>query len=249
MRAFCFCRYAEFIGRITPAEGQCSGILIQGAELKRAIRAILVSSALLLVPVALRAQESNKPPNDVSAGSVSTPIKISKNDLTAHGFSFDERERPMCKINGPEGTCRVEAFIFAEKRVDEASFSCSKLDRASYVGHCVKGKLDGFAIVIADGSTKLTREAFISYFHEGRMAYPTLTSDLVGDLDFGVREKMSSYGCVYFGKWDKSAQRCARFSEIYGSDIFTESNAQKLRDGTFDLSNYGRKFAEFIHRK
>jgi hypothetical protein len=54
---------------------------------------------------------------------------------------------------------------------------------------------------------------------------------------------------VYFGKWDKSSERCALFTEIYGKDIFTESNAQKLRDGTFDLNYYRAKFLEFMQQK
>jgi len=156
----------------------------------------------------------------------------------------------MCKISGPEGPCRVEAFVWGETtKNDEARFTCKKLDRATYVGHCVKGKLDGLSLVIADGSKKLVKEAHISYFDEGRIAYPTLTSFLAGDNNFGVMEKGRGYGCVYFGKWDKSSERCGLFTEIYGKDIFTESNAQKLRDGTFDLEHYRAKFLDFIQRK
>jgi hypothetical protein len=94
-----------------------------------------------------------------------------------------------------------------------------------------------------------SKEAFISYFLKGRIAYPALTSFLDGNTNFGVDDlkrkvgkveipKRCAYGCVYFGKWDKAADRCGRFSEMYGPDIFTESSAQKLRDGTFDLNHY-----------
>ncbi len=155
----------------------------------------------------------------------------------------------MCKISGSEGTCRVEAFIFGETRNDKDAYTCGKLDRSTYVGHCVDGKLDGLSLVIADGKKKAVREAFLSYFSEGRIAYPALKSYLSGDSNFGVREKRSSYGCVYFGKWDESTKRCAKFIEIYGRDLFTDSNAQKLRSGTFDLDYYRTKFLEFVQRQ
>ncbi|HEX3819596.1 MAG TPA: hypothetical protein VHW45_04655 [Candidatus Sulfotelmatobacter sp.] len=152
-------------------------------------------------------------------------------------------------ISGPEGVCRVEAFVSSEKTTDDARWTCSKLDRASYIGHCVHGKLDGLSLVIADGSTKDGKEAFISYYLDGRIAYPALTSWLVGDLNFGAQEQRQNYGCVYFGKWDRSAERCGRFAEIYGSDLFTESNAQKIRDGSLDLSQYRDKFLESLAQK
>jgi hypothetical protein len=143
-----------------------------------------------------------------------------------------------------------------ETNNDNSANRCTKLDRSTYVGSCVDGKLEGLSIVIADGTTKQAKEAFISYFVKGRMAYPALTSFLTGDTNFGVDDlackvgKMEvtrcGYGCVYFGKRDKSAERCGRFSEMFGPDIFSEPNALKLRDGTFDLSNYGAKFSDFI---
>lgn len=209
-------------------------------------RAILVVLALSLVPLSLQAQDNDHPANASSNNPDAIPVSISKDTLVSRGFSFDDRQRPMCKISGPEGTCHVEAFVFSEKKFDEAAYTCSKLDRSSYVGHCIHGKLDGLSLVIADGRTKHTREAFISYFREGRIAYPALTSYLTGDTNFGVREQKSSYGCVYFGRWDESGERCGRFTEIYGTDLFTESNAQKLRDGVFDLSQYRAKFLEFM---
>src|ERR1035437_91388 len=211
---------------------------------------IVVVLVLSLVPLSLRAQDDvDHPLNPSSNNPEAMPVKISKDVLVKHGFSFDDRKRRMCEISGPEGTCRVEAFVSSEKTTDEAAWTCSKLDRASYVGHCVHGKLDGLSLVIADGSTKGVKEAFISYFLEGRLAYPALTSTLAGDMNFGVQEQRKSYGCVYFGRWDRSAERCGRFTEIYGSDIFTESNAQKVRDGTFDFSHYRAKFLEFLQEK
>ncbi len=182
-----------------------------------------------------------------SESSRPTESTISKDRLFARGFSFDEHERAMCKISGPEGPCRVQAFVRDEKRVDPDAYTCSKLDRAMYRGACVGGKLQGLSVVVADGSTKGSREAFVSYFHEGRMAYPALTSYLDGEeKNLGVDEKTKSYGCVYFGNWDKSRERCGRFIEMYGTDIFTESNAQRLKDGTFDLDHYRVNFLEFL---
>jgi len=185
-------------------------------------------------------KESGSDPGAVSAG-------ISKDDLVAHGFKFDGRAPPMCEVSGSEGTCHVEAFVWGEKPPsDEAAHTCTKLDRATYVGHCMHGSLNGVSLVIADGSTKLGKEAFLSYFIDGRIAYPALTSYLIGDLNFGMHDVNYGYGCVYFGKWDQSAKRCSRFTQIYGADIFTESNANKLRDGSFDLSHYRNKFLDFI---
>lgn len=187
-------------------------------------------------------KESGRDPDAVSAG-------ISKDDLVSHGFKFDDRERPICEVGGSEGTCHVEAFVWGEKPPsDEAAHTCTKLDRASYVGHCIHGSLEGVSLVIADGTTKEGKEAFISYFVDGRIAYPALSSYLIGDLNFGMHEMDYGYGCVYFGKWDQSAKRCSRFVQIYGADIFTESNAEKLRDGSFDLSRYRTKFLDFIQR-
>lgn len=208
---------------------------------------VVVGVFLSLVPSILRAQDDvGHFPNPSSNHPEAMPTKISKNVLIKHGFSFDDEKRDMCKISGPEGPCRVEAFVSSETTTDEASWACSKLDRASYVGRCVHGKLEGLSVVNADGSTKEGKEAFISYFFKGRMAYPAVTSSLAGDLNFGVQEQRESYGCVYFGKWDQSAERCGRFTKTYGSAFFTEANAQKLRDGTFDLSYYNAKSLDFL---
>jgi len=187
-----------------------------------------------------------------AASATAQPVILSKNILLSRGFGFDDQPRAMCSIKGPDGRCQVEAFVFGELRQDPAAYTCSKLDRASYVGHCVDGALQGISVVIADGTTKVGRQALVSYFCMGRMAYPALTSYLDGNQsNFGVREKSMSYGCVYFGKWDNASTRnsCPRFMDIYGSDIFTESNAQGLREGTFNLSHYGAKFIEYAQGK
>jgi hypothetical protein len=203
----------------------------------------------LLVSLCSHAQDETDRSLKASGSDPDATSKVSNDVLASSSFSFVDQPRPICKISGPEGPCAVEAFVSGEARIDEASLTCGKLDRATYVGRCIHGKLDGLSLVIADGSKKRVKEAFISYFNQGRMAYPALTSILAGDVNFGVQEPGRSYGCVYFGKWDKSSERCALFIEIYGIGLFTESNAQKLRDGTFDLDNYRAKFLEFMQRK
>ena len=190
---------------------------------------------------------------------MSGPSSVSKKELTSHGFRFDEEKWPLCKVEGPEGPCEVEAFVYGEAHDDKTAHTCSKLDKATYVGHCVRGKLEGLSLVTADGTTKQAKEAFVSYFLGGRITYPALTSLLTKDLNLGAQDlkykvgnleaPRCGYGCVYFGKWDRSVERCGRFSEIFGADLFTESNARKLRDGTFDLSHYNAKFLEFLDRK
>jgi hypothetical protein len=204
---------------------------------------------LLMISGCSQAQDAADPSLKRSGGNPNAAPRVSNDVLASNGFSFADQRRSMCEISGPEGRCRVEAFVFGETKVDEASFTCGKLDRATYVGRCIHGKLDGLSLVFADGSKKRVKEAFISYFEQGRIAYPALTSFLAGDANFGVQEQGKSYGCVYFGKWDKSSERCALFIKIYGTDFFTESNAQALRDGTFDLDNYRAKFLEFVQRK
>ena len=62
-------------------------------------------------------------------------------------------------------------------------------------------------------------------------------------------EKEKSYACVNFGKWDRLSERCTLFIEIYGKELFTESNARQLRDGTFDMDKYSLKFLEFMQQK
>jgi hypothetical protein len=210
---------------------------------------------LLLFP----AIAQDHPADKSSSSQESAPLTISKEILLSHDFRFDDKKWPMCRVQGPEGPCDVEAFVYNETTNDNTAHNCTKLDRSTYVGHCVKGKLEGLSLIVVDGTTKQFKQAVITYFLGGRIVYPALTSFLTGDINFGVQDvkckvgKLDSprcgYGCVYFGKWDKSAERCGRFSEIYGADIFTDSNAQKLRDGTFDLNHYRAKFFEFIERK
>ena len=216
--------------------------------LRHSTRVILV---LFLLLASLHSQAQDAADRSLKTPGVKADAapRISNDALASTGFSFANRPRPMCEISGSEGPCHVEAFVSGEIRVDEASFTCGKLDRATYVGRCFKGKLDGLTLVIADGSKKHVKEAYLSYFKQGRMAYPALTSVLAGDLNFGVAEQGRSYGCIYFGKWDKSNERCALFIKIYGTELFTESNAQKLRDGTFDLDTYRARFLEFMQRK
>ena len=198
----------------------------------------------LLGSLCLQAQE-----NQSSGSPDPVAMEITRDVLGSNGFTFADQKRPMCKISGPDGPCDVEAFAHGEATNDEAKFTCSKLDRATYVGHCISGKLRGLSLVVADGNKKLHKEAYIAYFDDGRIAYPALTSFLVGDGNFGVTEKSKSYGCVFFGKWDKSSERCSLFIQIYGKDLFTESNAQKLKDGTFDLDVYRARFVEFMQQK
>jgi hypothetical protein len=212
----------------------------------RQANGVIVALLLLLVSLCSQAQDGADRSLKANPDASST---ISNDVLASNGFSFADQRRPMCKINGLGGRCGVEAFVSGETRVDEASFTCNKLDRATYIGRCINGKLDGLSIVIADGSKKRVKEAFISYFNQGRMAYPALTSVLAGDANFGVQEQGRSYGCVYFGKWDKASERCDLFTKIYGTDLFTESNAQELRDGSFDLDKYSARFLEYTERK
>jgi hypothetical protein len=225
-------------------------------------QALLGRPFCLAIPFLLiaTAVAQDHPADTSNSGHEPARLSISKKVLLSHGFRFDDEKWPMCRVQGPEGPCDVEAFVYSEAKNDTSAHTCTKLDRSTYVGHCVHGKLEGLSWVMADGTTKYSKEAFVSYFLGGRIVYPTLTSFLAGDTNLGVQDlkckigtleaPRCGYGCVYFGKWDKSAeQRCARFSEIYGADIFTDSNAQQLRDGTFDLDHYRAKFLEFIERK
>jgi hypothetical protein len=178
-----------------------------------------------------------------------TAIKLFKGVLASDKFSFGHYSLPMCAISGPEGPCGVEAFLGDEANEDESKYTCAKFDRATYVGHCVSGRLDGLSLVNVDGTKKFSKEAFISYFHEGKIAYPALTSYVSGTTNFGAQEELQSYGCVYFGEWDRSSERCSLFIEVYGKDLFSEANARAIRDGTFDLNHYRAKFIEFVEPK
>lgn len=216
--------------------------------LSRSIRRFKCLTLLTVLIVRMISSSSQAQDKANNAPDAST-VKLSEKVLALQGFTFSGWKLPMCQISGPEGPCQVEAFVSGEANIDETRFSCGKLDQATYVGHCVNGKLDGLSLVLADGSTKRTKEAYISYFDKGRIAYPALTSFLTGNANFGVQEQKKSYGCVYFGRWDRTDESCAQFVKIYGKDLFTESNAQGLRDGTFRFDEYRTKFFEFMQQK
>ena len=115
--------------------------------LKQTCVAILGVLIALLVPSCPKAQDGAERSLKTSTGNPdAAPVKISKDVLASSGFTFADEPRPMCKIRGPEDPCRVEAFVAGETtKNDEARFTCSKLEGATYVGHCVKGKLDGLS--------------------------------------------------------------------------------------------------------
>src|ERR1017187_10883105 len=93
-------------------------------------------------------------------------------------------------------------------------------------------------------------EWVLTYFDKGRVAFPALMA--YRDQKFiGIREELSSYGCVVFGlfgQWDRSATRdgCLKFIEIWGREIFGESTQRSLKDGTFNLNRYGPGFVKYI---
>src|ERR1039457_654073 len=105
--------------------------------------AVLISLALGV----LRAQSGPIVPS-------SMPYTVSTSALLARGFSFDKTPRKMCPISGPDGPCQIEAFIGGEKTEDPERYPCRKLDRATYVGRCINGKLEGLSVVLAEGSAK-----------------------------------------------------------------------------------------------
>jgi hypothetical protein len=204
----------------------------------------LVVSLALLAPSTLPLCAQNQ------AASGTPQISRVETALGSRGFSFDAKPRAMCSINGPMGPCRVEAFVFGETGNDQAAYTCSKLDKAFYVGKCVDGTLQGLSLVVADGTAKLSKEVFMSYFDRGRMAYPALTAE---DFLIGVREARSSYGCIFFGnekiqKWDSSSTReaCSKFKEIYGPDVFSERTLLSLRNGSIDLGRYNTQFINYV---
>ena len=153
----------------------------------------------------------------------------------------------MCPISGPDGPCQIEAFIGGEKAQDAEGYTCRKLDRATYLGRCVNGKLDGLSVIAAEGSSKAEGERVLAYFDKGRIAFPALMT-YHGRKLIGVREERNMYGCVVFGQWDRSATRdnCSKFVKIWGREILSEPTLQSLQDGTFDLNRYGRSFVKYI---
>src|ERR1039457_5888717 len=114
------------------------------------------------------------PSSSDRAAPVLLPYTVSTSALLARGFSFDKTPRAMCPISGPDGPCQVEAFIAAEKADDPDRYTCHKLDRATYVGRCINGKLEGLSVVLAEGSAKDGAEWVLTYFDKGRVAFPAL---------------------------------------------------------------------------
>jgi hypothetical protein len=196
----------------------------------------------------LSAQGCRKVPSS-SDGATQVPLlyTVSTSALLTHGFSFSKIPRAMCPISGPDGPCQVEAFVAGEKKDDPASYTCRKLDRATYLGHCINGNLEGLSVLLAEGSAKDTGEWVFTYFDKGRLAFPALMAFRDGEL-IGIREEQMIYGCVGFGHWDRSAtlNSCPKFIEIWGSKIFSESTLQSLKKGTFDLNRYGPSFVKYI---
>jgi hypothetical protein len=187
------------------------------------------------------------PSSSDRAAPVLLPYTVSTSALLARGFSFDKIPREMCPISGPDGPCQIEAFIGGEKTEDPERYTCRKLDRATYVGRCINGKLEGLSVVLAEGSAKDGAEWVLTYFDKGRVAFPALMA--YRDQKFiGILEERSLYGCVLFGQWDHSAtqESCPKFIEIWGREIFSESTLQSLKKGTFDLNRYGPSFVKYI---
>lgn len=179
---------------------------------------------------------------------------VDERALRSRGFELDPTPHTMCFISGPGGPCRVEAFVWSERTKDPLAHTCAKLNKATYTGSCVEGALDGVALLIADGTGKLSKEAFVAYFSKGKIAYPALTSYVAsssGRLNFGARERARSYGCVYFGDWDRSGERegCRQLRRAFGDDIFSEANARALREGSFDLSKYRARYMAFVSKR
>ena len=168
--------------------------------------------------------------------------------LTAKGFHFGSAAT-LCSIRGSDGPCQVEAFVGREGVNDLSGNTCRKLDRATYIGRCSNGKLDGMALVNANGSTKSTPTTFLSYFSAGRIAYPALQafSD-AGTLTLAIDEENQIYGCVVFHRWDQSKTRdaCPRFRSIYGDELFSESSARAMLNGSIDLAHYSLRLKNYL---
>src|ERR1019366_5585499 len=143
------------------------GMLVRSASrrIKMQMRpwAVLISLALGV----LRAQSGPIVPS-------SMPYTVSTSALLPRGFSFDKTPRKMWPISGPDGPCQIEAFIGGEKTEDPERYTCRKLDRATYVGRCINGKLEGLSVVLAEGSAKDGAEWVLTYFDKGRVAFPAL---------------------------------------------------------------------------
>lgn len=169
--------------------------------------------------------------------------------LELRGFELSDAQRTLCAINGTGGPCHVEAFVFGESTTDRTAYTCAKLDRATYQGRCVDGKLEGVAVVFAEGTAKLEAEAYLSYFSRGRLVYPAVTTRLNSQpVFFGVHERRRSYGCIFYGLWDQSKTRenCVRLRKVYGDDVFSQDTARALNNRSFNLEKYAENFRQYL---
>jgi hypothetical protein len=89
----------------------------------------------------------------------------------------------------------------------------------------------------------------VAVFSRGKIVYPALATFAEGEIrNLSIQDGTGIYSCVVFGKWDDSDTKfsCPKIKAAFGSDIFSESNAQALRNGTFDLSKYSDNFNRFM---
>jgi hypothetical protein len=205
------------------------------------------------VVLAIRCYSNEQQPGPVRAAETDKRSTLDERALLAHGFELDTARYTTCSISGSGGPCDVEAFVWGETSKDSLAHTCAKLNKATYTGTCVEGALDGVALVIADGTGKVSKEAFVAYFSKGKIAYPALTSYVSASseqLNLGARERRRSYGCVYFGGWDRSDERagCRHLRKAFGDDIFSEANARALREDSFDLAKYRSRFMAFVSK-
>lgn len=175
---------------------------------------------------------------------------IDHNHVHLTAMRYDTRDaRPVRfkedkDANAPMG---CSDLIGARRIARPERYTCRKLDRATYFGRCINGKLEGLSVVLAEGSAKDGAEWVLTYFDKGRVAFPALMAYRDQKL-IGIREERSMYGCVVFGQWDRSATRdsCLKFIAIWGREIFGESTLRSLKDGTFNLNRYGPGFVKYI---
>ncbi len=181
------------------------------------------------------------------SGNKADPSELKK--VLEEGFEFCEKDFPFCKIEGSDGKCSVEAFVMPESSNDQTGWTCKKLDKASYQGDCVGGFLEGVVLVYAKGTKKRGPQAFVAYFHKGKMMYPALTGRLEGHPFIGVKNKMSSSGCEYFGKWeDWSRDECALIQRAFGHNATTQSAAEDFQKGVFNIDETRKHFYNWLNR-
>lgn len=94
---------------------------------------IVLLTASFLVSFNLLAQDGDTRTLDATTKQDAHSVNIPKDVLASHGFTVDDRQLPICEISGSEGNCKVQAFVMGEKQVDKAGYTCSKLDKASYL--------------------------------------------------------------------------------------------------------------------